>query len=100
MNHEFHIAPPPRPRIPLCYRAQYFDRVSVYRSRSHGRWWWAVQIGADGGPILYPTFDEAAHDAHELARVRAEREQERTRAFFGEHPPVEQVRALLQAAWA
>ena len=98
MNHEFHIDPPPRSRVPLRYRAQYSDRVSVYQPFNMPSRWTVSVPG--GGYINFATFDEAIHEADRLALVRAVREQERTRAFFGEHPPVEQVRALLQAAWA
>ena len=97
----------PKSRMPLRYRAMYSTRASVYR---HGGLfpWRAVVPGLDT-PIEYTTHDEAVHDAHLLTQVAFERDRdaykqmaEENEADYSaaEHPPVDQVRALLQAAWA
>ena len=89
----------------LCDRAWSSPRFSVYKPTPkyapHGHGWAVVFPG--GGLITYATHDEAVHEAHRLADVRAKRrwssmyEPEYSAA---ETPPISTVQALMQAAWS
>lgn len=69
---------PPKSRMPLRYRAQYSDRVSVYRDKDFfgddTETLWSVAPPGNPWSVAYSTHDEAVHEAHRLAGVKVKRE--------------------------
>jgi len=100
----------------LCDRAWSSPKFSVYKPtpkyapNGHG---WAV-VFPGGGLITYATHDEAVHEAHRLAEVRAKRNSNNVPVSHSarwssmyepeysaaETPPIATVQALMQAAWS